>query len=88
MQDVVVVVDVAKQVQVTMKQHIWYFREILNGLAFFEWEEETEYAGETYTKLALGKRLKRLEGESSLAPSKKRIFCYPEDKGCIPRTRD
>ncbi len=36
MQDGVVVVDVAKQVQVTMKQHLWYFCEILNGLAFFE----------------------------------------------------
>ncbi len=29
MQGVVVVVDVAKQVQVTMKQHLWYFCEIL-----------------------------------------------------------
>ena len=36
MQDDVVVVDVAKQVQATMKQHLWYFCEILNGLAFFE----------------------------------------------------
>ncbi len=32
----VVVVDVAKPVQVTMKQHPWYFCEILNCLAFFE----------------------------------------------------
>ena len=36
MQDDVVVIDVAKQVQATMKQHLWYFCEILNGLAFFE----------------------------------------------------
>ena len=38
MQDGVVIVDVAKQVQLqaTMKQHLWYFCEILNGLVFFE----------------------------------------------------
>ena len=36
MQDGVVVVDVTKQVQATMKQHLWYFCEILNGLVFFE----------------------------------------------------
>ncbi len=88
MQDDVVVVDVAKQVQATTKQHIWQYCEILNGLEIFEQEEETQYTGETYTKLALGKRLKRPEGESSLPPSKKRRFCYPEDKGCIPCTRD
>ena len=37
-------------------------------------EEETEYAGETYTKLALGKRLKCLEEESSLHPSNRRRY--------------
>ena len=31
-----VVVDVEKKVQATMKQHLWYFCEILNGLAFLE----------------------------------------------------
>ena len=36
MQDDVVVVDVAKQVLATIKQHPWCFCEILNGLAFFE----------------------------------------------------
>ena len=98
MQDDIVVVDVANQVQATMKRHLWYFCEILNGLAyfceilnglaFFEKVEETEYAGETYNKLALGKHLKLLEEESSLAPSKKRRLCYLGDKLCIPCTRD
>ena len=44
MQDHVVVVDVAKQVQATMKQHIWYLFDTLDGLAFFDQEEETDYA--------------------------------------------
>ena len=36
MQDDVAVVDVAKQVQAAMNQHIWYLCETLYGLAFFE----------------------------------------------------
>ena len=45
-QDDVVVVYVAKQVQAAMIQHFWYVSETLGGLAFFEYEEETECAGE------------------------------------------
>ena len=36
MQDDLVVVDVAKQVQPATKQHLWYSGGTLGGLAFFD----------------------------------------------------
>ena len=81
MHDDVVVVDVAKQVQAAIKQHLWYFWDILNGLAFFDQEEETE----TLTKLAMDKTFEAPGGGISIGSFKEKNISLPRGRRMYSR---